>query len=648
MNRVENLFKTPFYKLTLDQKLEVKRLGPYQPKPCPLVQDCGGVCRTFRTSWYEKAEWLCYGEEKDALFCFYCLLFCTTSQSPWVKSGVRDLKHLSVSVKKHKSTNIHLGNAVKFKTLGSTNVASKLDESYAIAIRRHNEAVAKNRHILQSIIDAIKFLAIHELPFRGHDETEQSSNRGAFLDLLDYTATKDKELRYHLDTSTVVRNTSKDIQNELLDAMYQIYIGQLQSDISSCDFLSIQSDETTDVTCISQLAVVFRYVKDGRPVERFHSFIRSIDRTASGIYEVLKSILLPYDVQTKLIAQTYDGAAVMSGSRNGVQALLKRDFPYAHFLHCYAHQLNLVVKRMCSDVPPARLFFANVSAFSSFFSTSPKRSDALRKICKRRLPSCVQTRWNFQSRVIRGVFDIKSELLQCFSEIESSPSFTWDDRTLQEAAGLRRLLEDAEFSFFLEFFAGVFYHVEVLFNAFQSRFIDGASVESCTTGFCDAISGIRNNISFPADEATLRHNKSKQSITSSARECCDVLMTQLTDRLNTEHLRTFSLLHPPKFSTYSTDFPYGLLASLQGFFPMINSKQLESELRCIYSNPILSKAKTSSELLGILIDNSLITSFPSASQFLNIILTTPVSSAESERCFSTLKRIKTFLRNRTG
>ena len=91
------LFKTPFYKLTLDQKLEVERLGPYQPKPYPLVQDCGGVCRTFRTSWYEKAEWLCYGEEKDALFCFYCLLFCTTSRSSWAKNRIRDLKHLDAN-----------------------------------------------------------------------------------------------------------------------------------------------------------------------------------------------------------------------------------------------------------------------------------------------------------------------------------------------------------------------------------------------------------------------------------------------------------------------------------------------------------------------------------------------------------------------
>jgi hypothetical protein len=33
---------------------------------------------------------------------------------------------------------------------------------------------------------------------------------------------------------------------------------------------------------------------------------------------------------------------------------------------------------------------------------------------------------------------------------------------------------------------------------------------------------------------------------------------------------------------------------------------------------------------------------------LNILITTPMTTAEAERCFSTLKRIKTFLRNSMG
>jgi hypothetical protein len=32
----------------------------------------------------------------------------------------------------------------------------------------------------------------------------------------------------------------------------------------------------------------------------------------------------------------------------------------------------------------------------------------------------------------------------------------------------------------------------------------------------------------------------------------------------------------------------------------------------------------------------------------NIVLTTPLATAESERCFSTLKRVKTYLRNKMG
>ena len=89
-------------------------------------------------------------------------------------------------------------------------------------------------------------------------------------------------------------------------------------------------------------------------------------------------------MKSKLIAQTYDGAAVMSGSRHSVQVLIKNDFPHAHFLHCYAHQFNLVIKRMCLDTPLVRRFSANVSGFSSFFSVSPKRSDLLPAVdCRR-------------------------------------------------------------------------------------------------------------------------------------------------------------------------------------------------------------------------------------------------------------------------
>ena len=59
----------------------------------------------------------------------------------------------------------------------------------------------------------------------------------------------------------------------------------------------------------------------------------------------------------KLIAQTYDGAAALSGAKSGVQCRVKEKFPNAHFLHCYAHQLNLILKKATSFNLNVRIFF---------------------------------------------------------------------------------------------------------------------------------------------------------------------------------------------------------------------------------------------------------------------------------------------------
>ena len=93
---------------------------------------------------------------------------------------------------------------------GSVNIASVMVESRGLYIRRHNEMVDRNRHHLGRIIDAIKFLGFYELPMRGHNETESSSNRGAFIDFLKYVATMDHQLREHLDIANVGRSKSKD------------------------------------------------------------------------------------------------------------------------------------------------------------------------------------------------------------------------------------------------------------------------------------------------------------------------------------------------------------------------------------------------------------------------------------------------------
>ena len=44
---------------------------------------------------------------------------------------------------------------------------------------------------------------------------------------------------------------------------------------------------------------------------------------------------------TNMRCQGYDGASNMSGAWNGLQALFLKEYPYAYYVHCFAHRLQL-------------------------------------------------------------------------------------------------------------------------------------------------------------------------------------------------------------------------------------------------------------------------------------------------------------------
>ena len=61
----------------------------------------------------------------------------------------------------------------------------------------------------------------------------------------------------------------------------------------------------------------------------------SDDKSATRLADVIENSLNSFDdTKSKLVCQTYDGAAVMAGERNGVQIKLReRGFKYADFIY---------------------------------------------------------------------------------------------------------------------------------------------------------------------------------------------------------------------------------------------------------------------------------------------------------------------------
>ena len=83
-----------------------------------------------------------------------------------------------------------------------------------------------------------------------------------------------------------------------------------------------------------------RYVR-----EDFLSFVNAdkgtnVEALTTKFLEALNNLGLPFD---EMRAQGYDGASVMSGHVNGVQARIKQQNRKAVYIHCRAHVLNLCI-----------------------------------------------------------------------------------------------------------------------------------------------------------------------------------------------------------------------------------------------------------------------------------------------------------------
>jgi len=117
------------------------------------------------------------------------------------------------------------------------------------------------------------------------------------------------------------------------------------------------------------------------------------------------------------VAQTYDGAAIMSEQHNGLQTIVRSKCKNAIFVHCYAHTLNFILKQFIDYIKECKIFFITLSGLSSFFSKSTKRVNALDQVVKKRFPSVALTRWNYNSKLIEMMTEYKEEILNLMYSI---------------------------------------------------------------------------------------------------------------------------------------------------------------------------------------------------------------------------------------
>nr|CAI5844596.1 unnamed protein product [Callosobruchus analis] len=439
--------------------------------------------------------------------------------------------------------------------------------------------------------------------------------------------------------------------------MLEVCRNEIREQINNADFLAVQCDETSDISNHCQMVVVFRYLHKGSIVERFWGFFRVLDKTATGLTKCIKTEIdsLLNNNPEKLIAQAYDGANVTSAKTGGVQSKIKETYKNAHFVHCYAHQLHLIMQKATSQNTKVKIFFATLTGIPSFFSSPIHRCDVLEEIVKIKLPMVALASWNYNIRTVNAIFENREKLIECFGELEDKCDKTI---TCKEANGIKIALEDPNFVFWLTLFHKILPHVDTLFDQFQNINKDSVQLlkdievfEKAILLIMESTDAIQKNVEDEYGEIDSKKRKINPECSNAAiaKEVCDIIIFQTKERVSYRgHLEAASLLNSENFSAYSKSFPKVLLNSVVDYYAMLSKEKLRTELEVIYMRKDFRSIVGALNLLSFMLNNNLGETYSEVIKLLKIIITTPMSTAEPERCFSTLKRIKTFLRNSTN
>ena len=154
---------------------------------------------------------------------------------------------------------------------------------------------------------------------------------------------------------------------------------KIREDIGDFKFCVIV-DESRDESKREQLALVLRFVdNDGFIQECFFDLSHVKDTTTLTLKNEIYAILSHHclDIQN-IHGQGYDVASNMCGKWKGLQAFVLNDCPYAYYVLCFAHQLQLALVAASIEVIPIHEFFLNLNFIITIVGFSCKRNDELR------------------------------------------------------------------------------------------------------------------------------------------------------------------------------------------------------------------------------------------------------------------------------
>nr|XP_043613759.1 uncharacterized protein LOC122585701 [Erigeron canadensis] len=391
----------------------------------------------------------------------------------------------------------------------------------------------------------------------------------------------------------------------------------------------------------------------------------------------------------------------MRGHFNGLKAKILEENNSAYYIHCFVHQLQLVVVAVAKKHLGVVNFFEMLSLVTNVVCASCKRKDMLLDAEKERVEKAIgndevetgsgknqelsliqpgDTRWSSHYKTILRLIDVFSSVIKVLEFVEEEGT---NGSTQNKATGLLTYFGSFDFVFHLQLMKHILGLTNCLSQALQRKDQDILEAvdlvksvmrdlnEYRIKGFGSLLKKIsafceKHDIPMVNMKETYVNPKGKRQKTRITNQhyyefdcfntIVDMQVREFGDRfseVSTELIANMAALNP---HNSFFDFDASKLVKLSEFYPnnfnSVERSQREDQLHLYYAN--VSKDERFANLNGIadlakeMVKTRKHLSYHLVYRLLKLALVLPVATATVERCFSSMKLVKSDLRNRIG
>ncbi|XP_066940930.1 zinc finger MYM-type protein 1-like [Macrobrachium rosenbergii] len=445
-------------------------------KEYPRHSEGKSHARSFVGAWFDKYEWAEYSKERDAMFCFACRHFAPptygNADEAFIKSGFRRWKKAhgkDGAIEKHISSQCHKTSCIAWadyqrNKADKTSIAQCISEAYQKKVR-------ENRHYIKTLGEIILLTVTQDISQRGHREGDDELNPGNVRKILRFTAKRDPIIADRVESGPKnEKYTCSAIQNEMIDTLACMVKEEIAENLGHV------------------ITFLFKLMKP--------RMLMDLLDAASITDIILKSLdKLGLDYKSSLVGLGFDGASVMSGGISGVQKRIRDKAPFAYYIHCYGHRLNLVLINVAKYVPQAAEFFSLLEELYIFASNSVVHEkfiliqrEMLPEEQVRELQHLSDTRWWCQATSCENALLRLECIMRLLKEIS-------EDDIGARAVSARGLLAqiDAEFVYLLQFFTDILGKVNKVSTQLQDKQADLGKAANLISSLHEHLVNVRNS-----------------------------------------------------------------------------------------------------------------------------------------------------------